>query len=295
MKTVRFNYINVRKMHREKAMLLGYFDGVHLGHKKLIETAVKESDIPLGILTFDKPISSLIDNGKSNEVLTSLDDRFKIISKLGVDYYYVVEIDRNFLEKTAEDFIDFLKRMKVTKVYVGSDYRFGKDRKGDIDLLKKYFDTRVIDLVEKNGNKIGAQNIISLLKEGKIKEANELMGHNYMITGYVSHGQGLGAKIGYPTENVTPITDYVFPKFGVYKTIAYIDGVPHLSITNVGLHPTASKIDKPTFEVHLNNYNSYDYGKTISVEFLEFIRPEKKFKDMHELCAQIADDIMKVF
>lgn len=295
MKTIRFSYSNVKRMHREKAMLLGYFDGVHLGHKKLIEVARNETDMPLGILTFDKPISSLINNGKSNEVLTSLDDRFRIISKMGVDYYYVVEIDKDFLNKSADEFVDFLKKMKVTRVFVGSDYRFGKDRKGDIELLKQHFETRVVDLVELNGEKIGAQKIISLLKEGKVKEANEMMGHNYMVTGYVSHGQGLGAKIGYPTENITPITDYVFPKFGVYKTIAYIDGVPHLSITNVGVHPTASKSDKPTFEVHLNNYDSNDYGKTISVEFLEFVRPEKKFSDMHELCAQIAEDIKKVF
>ena len=293
MKTVLLDYRNLKANTSELAICLGFFDGVHLGHKKLIEEARKATKGTLGVLTFDNSVSSFIKNNKSERVLTSLDDRFKIISKLGVDFYYVMHIDKDFLSLSAEDFIDLLKKMNVKEVFVGSDYCFGKNRSGDYRLLEKHFKTTVVELLNDNNEKISTQEIVSLIESGEIKEANRLLGHNYMVSGSVMQGKGIGRKIGFPTMNIKLATNYVYPRFGVYKTIAYLSNVPHIGICNVGVNPTVNG-KEVTIEVHLPHYEKSTYNESISLEFLDFIRPEKKFDSLDELKAQITKDIKEV-
>lgn len=275
------------------SICLGYFDGVHLGHQKLINYARKHAKYTLGLLTFDKPISTLVDNGKKKEVLTSLDDRFKIISKLGVDYYFVTKIDEDFINLSDIDFINMLKKMNVREIFVGKDFRYGKNASGTIYTLQDYFDVTVIDIENFDGEKISTQRIDSLLLEGKIQEANDLLGHNYNIVGEVEHGNHIGTNIGFPTLNLKLSANYLLPKFGVYKTICYVDNVPHISITNVGVKPTVGS-DKPVVEVHLINKNEDIYGDIVNVEFINFIRPEIKFSSLEELKKQIEEDIKKI-
>lgn len=293
MKTILIDYKSIKANTNNLTLCLGYFDGVHLGHQKLIKEARKNTKGNLGLLTFDEPISSFIDNGKSKEVITSLDDRFKIISKLGVDFYYVMHIDKDFLNLSKDDFIDLLKKLNVTSIYVGEDYLFGKNKEGKIENLKEQFDTHVVTLLNEKGEKISTQKILSLLKDGNIKSANELLGHNYLISGYVSKGKGIGKTIGYPTMNLSAKTNYVLPKFGVYKTIAYINNIPHSSITNVGIRPTFAG-ENPTIEVYLPNFDRNIYGESLSIEFIDFIREEKKFSSPLELQKQIELDVEKI-
>ncbi len=294
MKVVHIYYQNITAKVEHLSMILGYFDGVHLGHQHLIKTARKMAKHPLAILTFDRPVSSLMNNGKNSEVLTSLDDRFKMISKLGVDYYYLFHIDKEFLNLSSDDFIDILKKLNVEEVFAGEDFHFGKNRSGDTNLLKDYFDVEVVDLLKENGEKISSQEIKELLMIGRLKEANDLLGHNYQISGTPITGKGIGHKIGFPTINVKMNDNYVLPKFGVYKTICYLDGVPHLSICNVGINPTVDMGNLPSIEVHLKDFENYSYSN-INVEFLEFIRPEIKFSSLDELKNQIENDTKKVF
>lgn len=294
MKTVHIYYNDISPKVDELSLILGYFDGVHLGHQYLIKEARKYAKYPLAILTFDTPIPTLIDNGKSAEVLTSLDDRFKVISKLGVDYYYLFHIDKNFLNLSDEKFVEILKKLNVKEVFVGTDFRFGKDRKGDINLLKDYFDVTVKDLKTFNDQKISSQNIKDLIKDGDIKTANKLLGRNYQINGTIVSGKGIGHSIGFPTINIKPSDNYCLPRFGVYKTIAYLDNIPRLSITNVGVNPTVKEGNPITIEVHLQNYNNEQFD-VASVEFIEFVRPEIKFDNLDELKKQIASDVNKVF
>ena len=294
MKVVHIYYQNISAKHEDLSLILGYFDGVHLGHQYLIKQARKLAKHPLAILTFDKPVSSLIDNGKKSDVLTALDDRFKIISKLGVDYYYLFHIDKDFLSLSAEQFVELLKKLNVREVFAGEDFRFGKNRVGDVNFLKDYFDVEVVDLIKENGEKISSQEIKELLELGRIDEANKLLGHNYQISGTPISGRGIGHKIGFPTINVKMNDNYVLPRFGVYKTIAYLDGIPHLSITNVGINPTVDMGNLPSIEIHLKDYD-FDSYSTISVEFIEFIRPEIKFSSLDELKNQIESDTKKVF
>ena len=295
MKTILLDYKKPTERFDALSMCLGYFDGVHLGHQALIKYARKNAKHILGLLTFSKPISTLVDNGKTKEVLTSLDDRFKIISKLGVDFYFVTQVDKEFTELSDLDFIEILRKMNVKEIFVGKDFRYGAKAKGTISTLKDYFDVQVIDIENVNGEKVSTQKIDKLLLEGNIKEANDLLGHNYSVVGTIVSGTHIGTEIGYPTLNLKLSDNYVLPKFGVYKTICYLDNVPHVSITNVGVKPTVGDHFEPGIEVHLKDFKGEIKGDVINLEFLQFIRPEMKFSSKEELKNQIAKDIKEAF
>ena len=295
MKTILLDYKRPTQRFDALSLCLGYFDGVHLGHQSLIKYARKYAKHTLGLLTFSKPISTLVDNGKNTSVLTSLDDRFKIISKLGVDYYFVTQIDKAFTELSDMDFIAMLRKMNVKEIFVGKDFRYGAKAKGTISTLKDYFDVYDIEIKEVNGKKISTQEIENLIVEGRVEEANDLLGHNYCVSGSLVSGKHIGTTIGYPTLNLKLSDNYVLPKYGVYKTVCYVDNVPHVAITNVGVKPTIGDNFKPGIEVHLKDFKGEVKGDVISVEFLKFIRPEKKFSSKEELKAQIDKDIKEVF
>ena len=295
MKTILLDYKRPTQRFDALSICLGYFDGVHLGHQSLIKYARKYSKHTLGLLTFSKPISTLVDNGKNTCVLTSLDDRFKIISKLGVDYYFVTQIDKEFTELSDLDFIEMLRKMNVKEIFVGKDFRYGARAKGTISTLKDYFDVFDIDIKEVDGQKISTQEIENLIAEGKIERANDLLGHNYCVTGSLVSGKHIGRTLGFPTINLKLSDNYILPKYGVYKTICYVDNVPHIGITNVGVKPTIGDNFEPSTEIHLKNFNGEVVGDVISVEFLKFIRPEIKFSSLQELKAQISKDIKEVF
>lgn len=295
MKTILLDYKRPTQRFDALSLCLGYFDGVHLGHQSLIKYARKYAKHTLGLLTFSKPISTLVDNGKNTSVLTSLDDRFKIISKLGVDYYFVVQIDKAFTELSDMDFIAMLRKMNVKEIFIGKDFRYGAKAKGTISTLKDYFDVYDIEIKEVGGKKISTQEIENLIFEGRVEEANDLLGHNYCVSGSLVSGKHIGTTIGYPTLNLKLSDNYILPKYGVYKTVCYVDNVPHVAITNVGVKPTIGDNFKPGIEVHLKDFKGEAKGDVISVEFLKFIRPEKKFSSIEELKAQIDKDIKEVF
>ena len=295
MKTILMNYIKPCSRFESLSICLGYFDGVHLGHQKLIKYARKNAKYTLGLLTFDKPISTLVDNNKKTEVLTSLDDRFKIISKFGVDYYFVLQIDEAFINLSDLEFVEMLKEMNVKEIFVGKDYTYGKNASGTIYTLQDYFDVKVLDLEEIDGEKVSTQRIGKLLQNGEVKKANDLLGHNYQISGTLERGNHIGTTIGFPTINLKLSTNYLLPKFGVYKTICYVDNVPHISITNVGIRPTIGDKNSPVVEVHLKGLKGEIKGDVINVEFIDFIREERKFSSLEELKSQIEEDVRKVF
>lgn len=295
MKTILLDYKKPTERFDALSICLGYFDGVHLGHQALIKYARKNAKHILGLLTFSKPISTLVDNGKSKEVLTSLDDRFKIISKLGVDYYFVTQVDKEFTKLSDLDFIEMLKKMHVKEIFVGKDFRYGAKAAGTISTLKDYFDVEVIDIENVDGEKVSTQRIDNLLLEGDIKKANDLLGHNYSVVGTIVEGLHIGTEIGFPTLNLELVDNYVLPRFGVYKTICYVDNVPHVAIANVGVKPTVLDNAKPGIEVHLKDFKGNVQGDVIILEFLKFVRPEIKFSSIEELKAQIEEDVRKVF
>ena len=295
MKTILLDYKKPTERFDALSICLGYFDGVHLGHQALIKYARKNAKYTLGLLTFSKPISTLVDNGKIQQVLTSLDDRFKIISKLGVDFYFVTQVDKEFTKLSDIEFIEMLRKMNVKEIFVGRDFRYGAKASGTISTLKDYFDVSVIDIENVDGEKVSTQTIANLILNGGIGYANDLLGHNYCVTGTIVSGKHIGTKIGFPTLNLKLTDNYVLPKYGVYKTICYIDNIPHVSITNVGVKPTIGDNFEPGIEVHLKDFKGEIKGDVVNLEFLRFIRSEMKFSSLEELKAQIAKDIKEVF
>lgn len=295
MKTILVDYKNIEPRFESLSMCLGYFDAVHLGHQKLIKYARKNAKNLLGLLTFDKPVSSIIKNGKSQEVITSLDDRFKIISKLGVDYYFVFKLEKAFLELSDMEFINLLKKMNVKEVFVGKDFRYGKDQKGTIYTLQDYFEVHVIEIEKIDDKKVSTEDIKNLIKNGDVLTASKLLDRNYSITGTIVPGNQIGRTIGFPTINLKLNDNYVLPKFGVYKTICYVDNVPHIAIANVGVRPTIKERNTPNIEVHLKNFKGEIKGDYVILEFVEFIREEMKFDNLEDLKSQIQKDLKLVF
>ena len=291
MKSIDIYLDDFKKKDEPISMCLGYFDGVHLGHQHLLDIASKNAKHKLGVLIFDKPVARFIDNNKSKEVLTSLTDKFRLISRFDLSYFFILHLTKEFLNKSPLEFILFLKDLGVKEIFAGSDYRFGKNRMGDVTMLKQYFDVHVIDLVFENNEKISSSKIISLLKDGNVKYANELLNHNYTVNGIVIKGYQNGTKFGIKTANIRLDDNYVLPRFGVYKTIIYIDGRSFLCLSNVGVHPTIDKIEKPIIEVHIPHFDEVLYNKVVYIEFLDFIRDEKVFSSTEELIKQSKSDL----
>lgn len=269
-------------------LCLGYFDGVHIAHQKLITAAVNHDAHAGGVITFS-------DNLKQRPCLSSLNDRLIIFKELKVDFVFVLPFSQAIKTLSPESFIKkFLQKLNVASLFLGADYHFGLNAKGDASLLKKYFPTHVIPFFKHDKEKISSFQISKLIEKGKMEIANILLGRPYEVQGEIVSGNQIGRTIKYPTANIKLNFNYVMPYSGVYKTIIYINGIPHLSITNVGYHPTIKRLHKPSVEVHIPNFSENIYGNHVYLDFIAFIRPERKFDSIGQLSRQIASDIKQL-
>lgn len=270
-------------------LVLGYFDGVHLAHQKMISDAVKDADT--GVMTFD--ISPSFSLGKSVKYshITSLYDKANILKELGVKYLYILRTNKELLNLSKEEFIEqILKPIAPKIIYIGSDYHFGKGASGTCDDLREHFEVMVYELISINGNKISSRTIRELISQGQIKEANDLLGRPYQITGLVVEGKHNGEKIGFPTANLELTYPYVLPKLGVYTGYVKLLGKKYKAIISMSTHPSIMELNNPILEVHLLSYRGDLYGKEIEVQFIEFIRDIFKFDSLEELGNQLVKD-----
>ena len=286
MKTIRFDLLHIPQIKEGLTLALGEFDGLHVGHQKLLLTAAYEASFDSGILLFAAHFP-----GKGNDVLTSIDDRISLLSSSKVDYAYVLEEKETIYQMEAEDYIhQVLLPLGTKQVVVGEDYRFGKDGKGDIALLGRYFKVIVVPFASLGGSKVATRRIKEVIKEGKVEEARNLLGHPYTIKGKTVRGKHLGSSIGFPTLNLDLSENYVIPKYGVYFAIAYFKGRYYKSLVNIGVRPTVDG-DSLSVEAYLFGYEGTgDYGFTCYLDLLSFHRPEKKFASLEALQAQIEKD-----
>ncbi len=284
-------------------LAIGNFDGVHKGHQELIklgkDIAIKENG-KFGILTFEPhPISYFIPERK-NYRITPLEIKKNILSELKVDNLFLIDFDSSFSEITAEDFIKkiLVDKLKVSTVITGKDFVFGKDRLGNFETLTnaseqynfRYISSDLLFIDEKA--KFSSTEIRKSLHEGNIELANSHLGRNYIISGTVVGGRQEGRKLGFKTANIN-FEEFVIPKFGVYSCNIKFDGDLYKAIANIGVRPTFD-LNKPILEVHIFNFDRDIYKKYVEVEFIEFIREEKKFNSVEELKGQIQDDIKRV-
>mgnify|MGYP001341694169 FL=1 len=296
-----YKNLNLNKEHHEGVIAIGNFDGLHLGHQKVINEAkkkAKKNNLPFGIMTFE-PVPVMFFNSKiKNHRINSLKQKKFQLKKFKIDFLIIIKFNKIFSSFTAEKFIEKIINIKTKCkfLYVSKNFRFGYKRKGTILTLKRYeklynFKTLITKPLKKNKNTISSSLIRKKIISGKIKEANRLLNREWVIDGKVIKGQKRGRKIGFPTCNVK-LNDYIIPRLGVYAVKVKGENFNKKGIANIGIRPTFNG-KKLLLETNIFGINKNLYNKDISISFRKFIRPEKKFKDLKHLKKQIKIDIKK--
>jgi len=297
-----YNSFNISKKHKNSIILIGNFDGLHLGHQKLFKLAKKYKkrySSKIGVLTFEPMPKMFFNPQLKNFRISNLNQKIENLSKLNVDFVIIKKFNHKFSKTKSISFIKETLGKKINPkfIFVSNNFKFGNKREGDVKQLIKYeklYKYKIIKpqpLIVKK--KIISSSLIrKYLQTGKLKDANKLLKRNWSIDGKVQKGKQLGKKIGFPTANID-INDYVLAKPGVYGVKArkmnksnYIKG-----IANLGYRPTFNG-KKILLEVHLFNFSGNLYNKYLRVEFLKFIREEKKFKNVEQLKKQINVDLL---
>ncbi|GEN33638.1 MULTISPECIES: bifunctional riboflavin kinase/FAD synthetase [Aneurinibacillus] len=282
-------------------LALGYFDGVHVGHRRVIQKAIdvaKSLGVKSAVMTFDPHPREVLGQSGYTQYLTPTDEKLEQLKKMGVDIAYVVHFDISFAAIYPEDFIDeFLMQLCPKHVVAGFDYTFGHRGKGTVFTLKEHanrrYDVDVVAPVNRFGEKVSSTLIREYLYSGKIKEATQFLGRPYRVRGKVVHGEKRGRTIGFPTANLRLYAPYIVPKNGVYGVRAGLEGRSYYGVMNVGIKPTFENEHKEkSLEVHLFDFAGDIYDKTLEVEFLFFIREEQKFAGVDALIAQINADVV---
>ena len=289
MKIIDFDINTTPLNDKDLVLCLGFYDGLHLGHQKLIKKALDEG-YPVGVMTFDIAPAVLLGK-KENYSLTSTFDKADILHDLGVKFLYLMHFEKETLKVTKDEFIEkVLKRLNPRKIFVGEDYKFGVLGEGNAAYLKQFFDVEVVPLEKVDNLKISSKKIRELVENGKMDKASSLLGRYYRISGLVVEGQHNGQKIDFPTANLELDYTYVFPKEGVYMGYGYFMNRKRKAMICVGTHPTVHQLLKPIIEVHIIDFNENIYGRELYVEFVSYIRPIKQFASMEELKEQLIKD-----
>ena len=296
-----YKNFNILKKHKRSIILIGNFDGVHLGHQKLLRQAniyKKKYKLKIGVVTFD-PMPKMYFNKKiKNFKISNIYQKNKILESYGVDFIITKEFNKKFSKIKSDFFIkEFLfKKLKVKYLFVSNNFKFGNNREGDVKKLIQNEVNYNYKIIKPNplvlNKKIVSSTIIrALLEKGNLKLANKLLNRNWTIDGVVQKGRQQGKKIGFPTCNID-IKNYVVAMPGVYavkvkrkNSNKYLKG-----IANLGYRPTFNQ-KKILLEVHIFNFSGNLYNKYLSVEFTKFIRKEKKFKNVNQLRLQIRSDL----
>ena len=292
---------NLNKKHHKGVIAIGNFDGIHLGHQKVINEArkkAKSKKLPFGIITFE-PVPVMYFNSKiKNHRINSLEQKKIQLKKLKLDFLIIIKFNKIFSSLTAEKFIKEIiyNKTKCSFLYVSKNFKFGYKRKGNIQTLKKYeklynFKCLIIRPYKKNKKIISSTLIRKKIINGKIREANTLLNREWNIKGKVIKGRQLGRKIGFPTCNLQ-LNDYIVPRNGVYAVKVKGSNFNKKGIANVGFRPTFNG-KKLLLETNIFGIDKNLYNKEIDISFKKFIRREKKFKNLEHLKKQIKIDIKK--
>lgn len=289
MKIIDFDINNVPANDKDLVLCLGFFDGLHLGHQKLINDALAEG-YPVGVMTFDVAPAVLLGK-KENYSLTSTFDKADILEEMGVKSLYIMHFDKETLKVTKDEFIErVLKPLNPKKIFVGTDYKFGSLGEGNATYLKQFFDVEIVELQKVDNLKISSKKIRELVEAGKMEKVSTLLGRPYRLCGLVVEGKHNGQKIDFPTANLDLDYTYVFPKEGVYMGYGYFMNRKRKAMICVGTHPTINQLMKPIIEVHIIDFNENIYGRELYVDFVSYIRPVFQFGSMEDLKEQLIKD-----
>ena len=296
-----YKNFDVDKRYQKSIILIGNFDGVHLGHQKLFKLAQsykKKYKLKIGVINFDPMPKMFFNKSLKNFRLSSIEQKINLLSDQGVDFIITKKFDKTFSKTKSINFIKVIlfKKLNSRFIFVSNNFRFGNKREGDVDLLinnEQNYNYKVVKPKPLIINKkvVSSSFTRKLIEKGFLDKANKLLNRKWAIEGIVQKGRQVGKKIGFPTCNMD-IKDYILAKPGVYavrvlrkNSSKFIKG-----IANLGYRPTFNQ-KKILLEVHLFNFSGNLYNKYLSVEFLKFIRKEKKFNNVNQLKSQIKIDL----
>ncbi|APU10459.1 bifunctional riboflavin kinase/FAD synthetase [Cellulophaga lytica] len=279
---------------------IGTFDGVHIGHKKILERLINSAkllEIESTVLTFFPHPRMVLQQDSNIKLLNTIEEKEMILSNLGLDFLIIHPFSKEFSRLSAIEFVrDILvNKLNTKKIIIGYDHRFGRNRNADINDLKNYgttfdFNVEEITAQEIDDVSVSSTKIRKALAEGDVSKANSYLGYNYMLTGIVTKGKGLGRQLNFPTANIYIKEEYkLIPKNGVYVVKAKLNNSTVFGMMNIGYNPTVNGTQK-TIEVNFFNFNDDLYGKKIQVDILERIRDEVKFDSINDLKVQLTKD-----
>ncbi|MFS0879771.1 bifunctional riboflavin kinase/FAD synthetase [Metabacillus niabensis] len=284
----------------EMTLALGYFDGVHKGHQKVIIKAkeiAEETGMKSAVMTFHPHPLVVLRKQKEIDYLTPLEEKIKLIEQLDVDLLFIVEFTEEFAALSPQQFVDeYIINFHVKHVVAGFDFTYGHLGKGTMNTLpehsRKQFSCTTVEKQTDHDRKISSSLIRETIKNGDISYANKLLGRPHSVSGTVVHGDKRGRTIGFPTANVDVPDMYLIPPTGVYAVSLTVKEKEYKGVCNIGFKPTFNKEKelKPSIEVHIFDFNQDIYGEKVSVSWYKRIRSEQKFHNVDELVAQISKD-----
>jgi riboflavin kinase/FMN adenylyltransferase len=296
-----YKNFDISKNHKGSIILIGNFDGVHIGHQRLFKLASnykKKFNLNIGVLTFEPMPKMFFNKDVKNFRISNINQKNIILKKLGVNFIITKKFDKKFSNIKSDFFIKEIlsKKLKAKYIFVSNNFRFGNKREGNVKQLiknEKIYDYKIVkpQPLILSQKVISSTYIRSLLEKGDLKKTNKLLNRNWSIEGVVRKGRQQGKKIGFPTCNID-IKDYVIAMPGVYavKVIRKNSNKSLKAIANLGYRPTFNQ-KKILLEAHIFNFSGNLYNKYLSIEFTKFIRKEKKFKDVNQLRKQIQSDL----
>lgn len=288
-------------IYDESVIGLGNFDGLHIGHRNIIEKTIeiaKRENLKSSVLVFKQHTNEVFPHFP-RYYISSLQDKIDILSEMGVNYIYIINFTYEFAQLTKEEFIfDFIqKRLNSNYLVCGPDYTFGKKSLGTTKDIKEYVEEKliqanIVDYVKTGNEKISSTIIRNHILNGEFEQVNELLSKNYSVKGNVIHGYKIGSsELGYPTANIELNFRYIMPKEGVYLSYLIYEDQKYLSLTSIGTNPTVTDSDEIKLEVYILDFNKTIYGEYVEIEFIKFIRDQIKFDSKEELIDKMNEDL----
>ena len=292
---------NIGLPDKQVVATVGFFDGVHQGHRFLIEQLQAEAQrqrLPSAVITFPVYPGKVLNPERQLQLLSSFDEKLQLLSATGVDYCYVLDFSIALSRLTAQEFINqtLFEGMRVAGLLVGYDHRFGKDRTESIDEYIGYGQQVGMQVTPANpllinNEYVSSTRIRKLLSMGSVEEAHQLLSYPYRLTGRVVKGNQIGHSIGFPTANIDLSgSEKIIPAVGCYVVRVYVGAQKHKGMLYIGRRPTIEGVDELRVEVNLLHFSGNLYGQTLTVEFLRFIRNDQKFNSLEELKTQLNSD-----
>ena len=292
---------NFKDYHSEKplALSLGMFDGGHLGHKYIIDELKKvgsENNLETAILTFWPHPRFVFNPDEDLKLLNTVEEKKVLMEQYGINNLFLKEFDDEFRNLTGEEFVRqiLIGKLNVKYLIIGYDHSFGKNKSGNFELLQKLsqeldFEVEQMEAINIHENNISSTKIRNALLAGNIKDANEMLGYSYSVSGTVVHGKKLGRTIGYPTANIKADSIKLLPKKGAYIVEVFIKEKQYKGMLSIGTNPTVNG-EKLTVEVYILDFNEDIYDQNITVKFRDFLHEEIKFEGLDQLIEKLDED-----